>query len=83
MNRQTRQTDERREDGHEEIGVRRVAEDLEHRIDGDERGRVFAIRLREFAPYDDHRDAPGEPDQDQPDGILGLVCQERQGKTEH
>jgi hypothetical protein len=78
-----READERREDGDEQIRVRRIPEDLEHGVDGDERRRVLAVGLREFAPHHDHCDAACESDHDKTREQVGAIVQKRGRKTEH
>ena len=83
VNRSEVVTDPGRHNLDEDVGVDGVEEHLEQRVEGDQPRRILRVAPCQVVPDDDHSDAAGKPDQDQPDGVLGLVCQERQGKTEH
>ena len=74
---------ERREHLHEEPRIDRIEEHLEDRVEGDEARRILGVALGELVPDDHHRDAAGEPDHDEPDRVLGLVREEREGQAEH
>ena len=58
---------------HEDVGVDRVEEHLEQRVEGDQSRRILGVAPCQVVPDDDHGDAACQPDQDQPDGVLGLV----------
>ena len=67
----------------EHVGEDRVEQDLEDRVEGHEAGGVLGVAAREVVPHDDHRDAPGEPDQDEPGHVLRVVAQEDHRQREH
>ena len=64
-------------------GVQTVEQHLKYTVKCDKSGRVFAIAAGEFVPDDDHRDAPGQTDHDQPDHIIGLAAQKDDRKAKH
>ena len=65
-----------RQHSDENIGIDRVEEHLEDRVEGDQPGAVFGIALGQVVPDDDHGDATRQPDHDQAHHVLGLVVQE-------
>ncbi len=68
------------QDGDEEPRVDREEKDLEDRIEGDQAGAVLAVAAGQLVPHDDHGDAAGETDQDQPDHVLGFVGEQGDGE---
>ena len=56
---------------------------LEHRVDRDQHGGGLAVAAGQVVPDDDHRDAAGQADDDQPGAVLGQVRQEQPGQGEH
>ena len=77
------EAEERRQDGDEQPRVDREEQHLEDRVKGDQAGTVLAVAARELIPDDDHGDAAGQTDHDQPDHVLGLVGKEGDGEEEH
>src|SRR3546814_11517845 len=58
-------------------------QDLEDRIEGDERGDILIVALRELVPDDHHRDAARKTDQDQAGHIFGPVREENDRDRGH
>ena len=58
-------------------------DDLEDRVERHEHRGGLAVATGEVVPDDDHRDAPGQPDDDQPGAVLGQVVEEHPGEGEH
>ena len=69
--------------GQEEPAQHRVHQDLEDGVDRDQHGRDIAVAAGQLVPDQHHRDTAGQPDQDQPVAVGGLVRQERPGQPEH
>ena len=69
--------------GEEDVGVDRVEEHLEHRVEGHQSGGVLAVALGQLVPDDDHGDAAGQADHDHALHEPGLVGQEQDGQEEH
>src|SRR3546814_16137524 len=74
---------DRWQNGEEEPGVDAEEQDLEDRIEGDERGDILIVALRELVPDDHHRDAARKTDQDQAGHIFGPVREENDREREH
>ena len=83
VHRHALQAEPGRENRDEDVGVDREEEHLEDRVEGDQAGAVFGVALGQVVPDDDHGDAAGEADHDEPDHVLGLVAQEEHGQAEH
>src|SRR5699024_3850396 len=58
-------------------------EDLEDRVDGHQYRGGFAVAAGQVVPDEDHGDAAGEPDDDQPGAVFGQVGQEDPSEDEH
>ena len=58
-------------------------DDLEDRVERDQNGGGLAVTAGEVVPDDDHRDAAGQADDDQPGAVLGQVGQQQPGQREH
>ncbi len=59
-------------------------EDLEHRVDRHQHGPGFPVAAGQVVPDQDHRDAPGQPHDDQPGAVGGWadpVAATRPGRT--
>ena len=78
-----RETEEWRQDRHEEPRVDAVEQHLEDRVEGNEAGGVLGRPLGDLVPDDHHGDAAGEADHDQADHVLGFVGQEDDRQREH
>jgi hypothetical protein len=50
---------------------------LEDRVQGHEHGGGLTVAAGQVVPDDDHGDAAGQPDDDQPSAVCGQVGQER------
>ena len=72
-----------RHHGQEEVAEQRIGEDLEDRIERDQDGGELARAAGERVPDQHHRDAPGEPDDDEPVAVRRQVGQEPPGQREH
>ena len=56
---------------------------LEDRVQRDQHGGGLAVAAGQVVPDDDHRDAAGQADDDQPGAVLGQVGQQQPGQGEH
>ena len=65
----------------EEPCIDRVEEYLEDRVQAHDSGAVLAIPEREIVPDDHHRDAAGDPDQDQTVHQKRLVAEKNTART--
>ena len=65
------QPDQRRQHGDEDVGIEAIEQDLKDAVEGHEPGGIFRVALGQIVPYDHHRNATGQADQDQPDEVLG------------
>jgi len=77
------QPEHARQAGEIEPAEQRVGDDLEQRVDRDEQRRRLVVGLRHVAPDQHHRDAAGEPHDDQPGAVLRLVGEEGPREREH
>ena len=77
------QTEPARQNRDEHPGVDRVEEDLEQRVERHQAGCVLRVALRQLVPHDDHGDAAGEADHDEPGHVFGIAAQEDDGECEH
>ena len=64
------QADQGRQHGDEDVGVETVEQDLENAIEGHQAGGILRVALGQVVPHNHHRDAAGQPDQDQADEVL-------------
>jgi hypothetical protein len=65
-----------RQHGDEEPGEEAVEKDLCDAVERDQPGGVFAAALGEFIPHQHHRNAAGDPDQDEAHHVVRVVAQE-------
>ncbi|MBP2333206.1 hypothetical protein JOF33_001905 [Corynebacterium freneyi] len=77
------QAEPRRQDLQVEPAEHAEHEHLEDGVDGHEHGGGFAVAAGQVAPHEDHGDAAGEADDDQPGAQGGLVGEENPGQGEH
>ena len=77
------EADPGRQDRDEHVREDRVEQDLEDRVEGHQPRGVLGVAAGQVVPHDHHRDAAGEPDQDQTGHVLGGVAQEDHGQREH
>jgi hypothetical protein len=56
---------------------------LEDRVERHQAGGVLAVAVREIVPDNDHGDAAGQADQDEPGHILGLVAEKQHRQRKH
>ena len=61
------------ENGDEEIGINREEKDLEDGVKSHEPCTVFSVPLGQVVPDDDHGDAAGQADQDEPHHVVGIA----------
>ena len=61
----------------------RVEEHLEDRVERHEPGGVLRVAPGQLVPDDDHRDAAGQADHDEADGVFRLVREQRDRQHEH
>ena len=66
-----------------EPAQRRERDDLEHRVERDEDGGGLPVTAGQLVPDQHHRDAAGQPDDDQPGAVGGQVGQHQPGQGEH
>ena len=66
-----------------EVAEQRVGRDLEHRVDRDQHSGELAVAARQVVPDQHHRDAAGQPDDDQPGAVLREVGEHQPGQREH
>ena len=60
-----------------------IQQDLEDRVQRDQHGGHLPVTARQVGPDQHHRDAPGQPDQDDPGPVRRLVRQQQPGQREH
>ena len=70
------EAEQRRQDRDEEPGIDAVEQHLEDAVEGHQPGRVLGVALGQLVPDDDHGDAAGQADHDQPDHVLRIVAEE-------
>src|SRR3546814_8615908 len=70
------ETEERRQHSQEEPRIDAEKQDLEDRVEGDERRDILIVTLRKLVPDDHHGDAAREADEDQARHIFGFRSEE-------
>lgn len=66
-----------------EDGKRREQDDLQDTVESDQHGAVIAVASRQVGPDEHHRDAPCNPDEDQPIPQLLSIWQESPSERHH
>ena len=79
MNDGTLQAELCRENGDKEPCIRRVEENLEERIEGDQSSGILCIAAGQFIPDNDHGDAASQANQDQPNHVFRVAAQKDYG----
>ena len=64
-----------------EPAERGEGDDLEHRVDRDQHGGRLPVAAGQVVPDQHHRDAPGQPDDDQAGAVRGLVGENSQARV--
>src|SRR3546814_15401803 len=65
--------EQRRQESKEEPRINTEEQDLEDRVERDQRGHILVVDPGKLVPDDDHGNAPGQPDEDQARHVLRLV----------
>ena len=73
----------RRQHGDKDIGIDRVEQDLEDRVEGHEPGAVLGVATRQLVPHDDHGDAAGQTDQDQTHHVFMVTGEKADRQQKH
>lgn len=66
-----------------EDGKRREQDDLQDTVESDQHCAVIAVASRQVGPDEHHRDAPRNPDEDQPIPQLLAIREERPSERHH
>ena len=77
------QTEFGRQNRDEQPCIHGIQEHLKQRVERHQTGGIFGVALGELVPHDDHGDAPGQTDHDQPGHVFGVSAQEDDGEHEH
>ena len=72
-----------RQGGDEDESIEGKEQQLENRVECDEPRAIVGIAAGQIVPNYYHRDAAGEPDQNQPSHELGTIAQKNNGQSKH
>src|SRR5581483_1240140 len=67
----------------EDPGIDAVEEHLKEAVKGNQSRRIISVAFGELVPDNDHRDTAGQPHENEPDHVFGIIVQEEQGQDKH